>query len=251
MQLPSMFPTLARIGSIAAVILAFLTVAWAFLLVFPSAPASDASPYERLQFIADHGHWQTVSFVVAGLMALLYIPVWAALAALIVPKRQIAGLLVAAIGVFFSTLLFVGYLTQFTTVRNLDHLRRTNADVAVAIVEAWEFSGNFWTASYGIVIAAFVLWGLTTIMVFAGLFDSSNPRTRTTAVLYGVAGLLALVGAAGFALGVTFLEYGLILSGALFVPTLISTALLLTRHASGPDAQRSTESRPPATEPAS
>jgi hypothetical protein len=250
MQLSSMFPTLARVGSIAAVILAILTIAWAFLLLFPSAPSSDASPYERLQFIADHGHWQTISFIVAALMALLYIPVWAALAALIVPLRQTTGLIVAALGVFFSALLFVGYLTQFTTVRNLDQLRRTNAEVAIAIVEAWEFSGNFWTASYGIVIAAYVLWGLTTIMVFTGLFASSDQSTRNTALLYGGAGLLALVGATGFALGLTFLEYGLILSGVLFVPALISTALLLTHTVSGSNAQRSSERTAPSTEPA-
>jgi hypothetical protein len=250
MQLSSMFPTLARVGSIAAAILALLTIVWAILLVFPVAPGSDASPYDRVQFIVDHGHWQTVSFVVAAIMAIVYIPLWAALAALIVPFRQTIGLLIAACGVFFSALLFIGYLTQFTTVQNLDQLRRTNAELALAIVEAWEFSGNFWTASYGIVIAAFVLWGLTTIMVFAGLYDHPDQRIRKTAMLYGGAGVLALTGAIGYAIGAGLLEYGLLLSGLLFVPALGYTALLLARLATNSRVDHSSESTTPVTGPA-
>jgi hypothetical protein len=251
MQLSSVIPKLSRAGSIAAAMLTALTIAWVILLVYPSAPASDASPYERLQFIADHNHWQTISFVVAALMAIFYVPLWVALAALIVPVRQIPGLLVAAMGILFSAVLVVGYLTQLTTVRNLDHLRQTNAEVAIAIVEAWEFSGNFWTASYGIVIVAFVLWGLTTLAVFSGLFDSPYGPTRTVAKLYGIAGILAITGALGFATNVAILEYGLILSGITSVPAHARTAAMLHRFASETTAHTSSDPQYGSPEPVS
>jgi hypothetical protein len=223
---------MARAGSIAAGILAVLTIGWVILLVYPSAPASDASPYDRLQFIADNRHWQTISFVIAALMALVSIPVWASLAVTIVPRRQIAGLIIAILGVMYSALFFVGYLTQFTSIRSLDQLRQSNAQAAIAIVETWEFSGNFWTASYGIVMVAFVLWGLATLAVFAGLFDSRYNLARTTARLYGIAGILAFTGTLGFATNIAILEYGLLLSGITSVPAHAGAAAMLHRVAS-------------------
>jgi hypothetical protein len=171
--------------------------------------------------------------VVAALMAIAYVPVWLGLGAAIVPVRQIIGMIAVALGVMFSAVLVVGYWTQLATVQNLLQLLDTNTQAAIAMAGAFDFSGNFWTASYGIVIAAFVLWGLTTLTIFAGMVDSRYRPAQITGALFGAAGMLALIGAVGFAAGIGFLEHGILLSGVLFVPALSGTVLVLHQLASG------------------
>jgi hypothetical protein len=235
MQRSSLIPVLARIGSIAAAILIVLTIAWVFLLIHPSPPSAEASAVERLAFIEQNEHWQTISFVVAALLAIAYIPVWLGLGATIVSVRQTLGMIAVALGVMFSAVLVVGYWTQLATVQNLLQLLDTNTQAAIAMAGAFDFSGNFWSASYGIVIAAFVLWGLTTLTIFAGTVDSRYRPAQITGALFGAAGLLALVGAVGFAAGIGFLEHGILLSGVLFVPALTGTVIVLHQVASGVD----------------
>ena len=244
MNLSDVLPKLCRVGSIAAAILIILTMAWVVLLIYPSAPSAEASAVERLAFIEQHTGWQTASFVVAALMAVAYIPVWLSLSALIVPARQTVGMIAAVLGVLFSALLIVGYWTQLTTVYSLMDLLETNTSAAIAIAGAFDFSGNFWTASYGIVIAAFVLWGLTTLTIFSGLIDVRYGPARTTAILYGVAGLLALVGAIGFTAGVSILEHGILLSGIMFIPALAATAMLLHQAATGVEIHTNSAAAP-------
>jgi hypothetical protein len=233
MNLSNLVPLLARVGSIAAAILIVLTIAWVILLIYPSPPSAEASAVERLAFIEQHERWQTISFAVAALMAIAYVPVWIGLGALIVPARQTIGLISIALGIMFSAVLVVGYWTQLATVQNLLQLLETNTNAAIAMAGAFDFSGNFWTASYGIVIAAFVLWGLTTLTIFSGLVDSTYRPAQVTGAIYGVAGLLALIGAVGFATGIGVLEHGILLSGILFVPALSGTAIVLHAVASG------------------
>jgi hypothetical protein len=235
MQLSRVIPKLARAGSIAAAILIVLTVAWVILLLYPPAPASDASAVERLAFIEQHSQWQLASFAVAILMAIALVPVWLAMAAAIVPRRQTTGLIAGALGILYGPLMVVGYWTQFTAVRSLDNLRESNPEAAIAVVSAFNFSGNFWSTSYGIIIAGFVIWGLATLTIAAGLIDSRHGIARTSALLYGFAGILALLGSLGFAAGVSILEHGILLSGIVFIPALVSTAMLLNRLAAGAD----------------
>jgi hypothetical protein len=235
MNLSTLIPKLARAGSIAAAILIVLTIAWVILLIHPSPPPAEASAVERLAFIEQNEHWQTASFMVAALMAIAYLPVWLALGAVIVSFRHTAGVISVALGVMFSALLLLGYWTQLATVQNLLSLLETNTDAAIAMAGAFNFSGNFWTASYGIVIAAFVVWGLTTLTIFSGLIDSPYRPAKITAALFGLAGLLALVGAVGFAAGISFLEHGILISGVMFVPALSGTVVFLHRIASGND----------------
>ncbi len=257
MNLSTLVPKLARAGSIAAAILIPLTIAWVVLLIHPSPPPDEASAIERLAFIEMNEQWQTASFIVAALMAIVYIPVWIGLGAVIVPVRQTVGMIAVALGVMFSALLVVGYWTQLATVQNLLQLLETNTNAAIAMAGAFEFSGNFWTASYGIVIAAFVIWGLTTLTIFSGLIDSAWRPAQLTAAMYGVAGLLALVGAVGFAAGISILEHGIMLSGILVVPALSGTVVMLHQVASGndpdliaPDKQSSDDQNPPVMTPA-
>lgn len=233
MQSSRLISILARVGSIAAAILIVLTIAWVILLIHPSPPRTDASAVEQLAFIEQNEHWQTISFAVAALMAVAYIPVWLGLGAIIVPVRQTIGMIAVALGVMFSAVLGVGYWTQLATVQNLLQLLETNTQAAIAMAGAFDFSGNFWTASYGIVIGAFVLWGLTTLTVFAGMVDSRYRPAQITGALFGAAGLLALIGAVGFAAGIGFLEHGILLSGVLFVPALSGTVLVLHQVAAG------------------
>ncbi len=252
MQRSSLIPILARIGSIAAVVLIILTIAWVILLIHPSPPSAEASAVERLAFIEQNEHWQTISFAVAALMAIAYIPVWLGIGATIVSVRQTLGMIAVALGVMFSAVLVVGYWTQLATVQNLLQLLDTNTQAAIAMAGAFDFAGNFWTASYGIVIAAFVLWGLTTLTIFAGMVDSRYRPAQITGALFGAAGLLALVGAVGFAAGIGFLGHGILLSGVLFVPALSGTVIVLHQVASGADpAQIVTGNRRPAPDESS
>lgn len=233
MNLANLAPKLARAGSIAATILIPLTIAWVVLLIHPSPPDAGASSVERLAFIEMNEQWQTASFIVAALMAISYVPVWIGLGAVIVPYRQTIAMIAVALGIMFSALLVVGYWTQLATVQNLLQLLETNPDAAIAMAGAFEFSGNFWTASYGIVISAFVIWGLTTLTICSGLLDSAWRPAQMTAAMFGVAGLLALIGAVGFAAGISILEHGIMISGVLFVPALSGTVIVLHRVASG------------------
>lgn len=251
MSLSNVLPTLCRVGSIAAAILIVLTLAWVILLVHPSPPSADAGAIERLAFIELHTGWQTASFIVAALMAIAYIPVWASLGALIVPGRQTLGMITVVLGILFSSLFVIGYWTQITTVYSLMDLLDSNTDAAIAVAGAFDFSGNFWTASYGIVIASFVLLGLTTLTIFAGLGDSRYAPARTTAMLFGAAGLLAIVGAVGFAANISFLEHGILLSGVTFIPALSGTTILLHRVASGADPRAISAGKPETRDAAS
>jgi hypothetical protein len=249
MDLSRIIPRLARVGSIAAGLLIIFTVSWVVLLVHPSPPPDHASAVERLAFIEQNSQWQIASFVVACLMAIAHIPVWAALASLIVPKRQTTGLIAAALGVLYGPVIVVGYWTQLTTVRSLNSLRETNTEAAIAVAAAFNFSGNFWTASYGIVIVGFAIWGLATLTICSGLIDSASRPARLTAGLFGLAGLLALFGAIGFAANVPLLEHGIILSGIVFVPALVAAIVLLHRVARGSNVHTSNDAPRASAEP--
>jgi hypothetical protein len=227
MQISQFQPVLNRVGSIAAAALIPITIAWAVLLVYPSAPSADAHPVERLHYISTHDNWQVASLIVAVVMAILYVPLWLALGAAIARQRQTLGLAAVVLGVLYGPVVIVGYWTQLTTLRGLDSLRQRNVDAAIAMADAFSFSGNFWTGSYGIVIVGFVIWGLAMAAVSVGLAMLPASSARATGAMFGLAGLLAIVGAIGFASGVSVLEHGLLLSGVISTPALASAAIML------------------------
>jgi membrane protein implicated in regulation of membrane protease activity len=72
---------------------------------------------------------------------------------------------------------------------------------------------------------------------------------RLTAGLFGLAGLLALFGAIGFAANVPLLEHGIILSGIVFVPALAAAMVLLHRVARGENIHTSSDVPQASAEP--
>jgi hypothetical protein len=138
---------------------------------------------------------------------------------------------VVAFGMLYAPFTLLGYWVQITTVRGLVELAERDPERAIVAMEVIGFTGDPWSASYGVVILGYAILGLAALAVFGGLRDARYRLARVTAVLFGVAGLLAIVGTAGFVSGNAYLELGVLFSGIVYLPTLIGAAVLLHQFA--------------------
>jgi hypothetical protein len=232
---PVFIRDMARYGSYAAILLGALTLLWIATLGLAPVPPDGASASERLQFIAEHEGWHTLTFAAVVPLGLAHVPVWIGLAAVIWPRRPAMASMAAAFGLLYSPFTVLGYWSQLTTVRGLVALAGTEPERAAAAFEVIGFTGDLWSLSYGIVVMGYGLWGLAALAVFGGLRDTEHRLTRVVAVLFGVSGALGVIGAAGFAAQIPALELGVLLSGVVFFPAIIGTAVLLRQIANRTD----------------
>jgi hypothetical protein len=224
---PQFILDLTRYGSLAALLLALLTIAWIVTLALSPAPPPGATASDQLQFIADHDGWQVLNFAVVVPLGLVHVPVWLGLAALIWRRRPAMAALAVAFGLLYAPFTVAGYWSQLTTVRGLAELAEREPERAAAAFEVLGFAGDPWSFSYGIIVLGYGVWGLAALAVFAGLRDEEYRLKRVVAVLFGVSGALAILGAIGFVAQRPLLELGVLLSGVVFLPAIVGTAVLL------------------------
>jgi hypothetical protein len=226
---PQFVLDLARYGSLAAILLALLTLLWIITLALSPAPPPGATAGDQLQFIADHDGWQALNFAVVVPLGLVHVPVWLGLAALIWRRRPALAALAASFGLLYAPFTVIGYWSQLTTVRGLAELAEREPERAAAAFEVLAFTGDPWSVSYGIVVLGYGVWGVAALAVFAGLRDEDYRLTRVVAVLFGVSGVLAILGAIGFVAQIPLLELSILLSGVVSLSAVVGTAVLLHR----------------------
>ena len=228
-------PQLARYGFGSAMALFVLSIAWIGSLALAPVAGADASASERISFLADNQGWHIVNFAIVAPMGFVHVPLWLGLAGIVWLKRPACAALVASFGLIYAPFTVIGYWTQLTTVRGIVELHETSPEAAISVFEIMEFSSNFWSWSYGIVVLGYGTWGLAAFAVFAGTVDIPYRLARVTGILFGLAGLLSVVGAIGFIARNQLAELGVVFSGIVFMPALIGAAALLYQVSQGLD----------------
>jgi hypothetical protein len=227
--LPGLARDLVRLAWPAAIGLVLLTAAWVATLVLAPQQPAGADAAARLRFIAAHDGWQVASFAVVVPLALLHVPVWFGLAALAWPARPAAGLLAAAYGLLYAPFTCLAYWTQLTVVRGLAEVQASDPAAAVAAHRLFAFGGSLASLSYSLAVLGYAIWGLASLAAARGLLARRDRLARATAALLGLAGGLALAGAAGYVARNGVLESGVLLSGVAFLPAMIAATFLLRR----------------------
>jgi hypothetical protein len=233
MNSASMISQLSRFGFWASLALLVLTVVWIVTLGLAPTPTPESTATEQLTFLKENERWHVASFATVVPMGLVHVPLWIALAALIWFHRPGTAALVLSFGLIYAPFTVIGYWTQLTTVRGLINLYSSDPETAIAAFEVLQFSDNFWSLSYGIVVLGYGTWGLAALSVFAGTVDIPYRLARVTGILFGIAGVLGVIGAIGFVARNSYLELGVLSSGLIFVPALICTSMLLNRVSKG------------------
>jgi hypothetical protein len=226
---------LLQAGWISAAIMAVLTTAWVVALALIPGPPGDAALVEKLRYLGDHPETAIGPGLVAGL-ALLHVPVWLGLAAAVWARRPAAGLFGVVFGLVYAPLALMNYWAQLTVVRGLADVSRTDPVAAAAAYRLFEFPGGLASFTYGVDVLAYVVWGVAAIAVCVGLVALEGRLAQTTALLWGIGGVLAIVGGIGFLAQNDVLELGVLLSGVVFLVGLVATSVLLQRAASTEDA---------------
>jgi hypothetical protein len=226
---------LLQAGWISAAIMAVLTAAWVVALALVPGPPGEAALVEKLRYLGDHPETAIGPGLVAGL-ALLHIPVWLGLAATVWPRRPAAGLFAVVFGLVYAPLASMSYWAQLTVVRGLADVSGSDPGAAAAAYRLFEFPGGLASFSYGVDVLAYVVWGVAAISACVGLFALEGRLAQTAALLWGIGGVLAIVGGLGFVTESDLLELGVLLSGVVFLVGLIATSVLLQRTAATEDA---------------
>jgi len=224
---------LAAIGWVAAAIMAALTTAWVASMALVQPPPADADLAAKLTYLADHPEAGLVGPSLVAALALLHIPVWVGLAAVAWSRRPAAGLLAVAFGLVYAPLASINYWSQLTVVRGLADLVHTDPAAAVAAYRLFEFPGGLASFAYGVDVLAYVIWGVAALLACAALAAVDGRLAKLTAALFGLGGLLAIVGGVGFVGQVDVLEAGVMLSGVVFLAGLVAAAVLM--HATAND----------------
>lgn len=220
---------LRRGGALAALGATTLTIVWvAVLALSPQVPAGAAAS-ERLAWLAVHAEWHLAGFAIVVPLALLYVPMWLGLAAVLWDRAPAAGVLGVAFGLLYAPVGLLGYWLQLTVVRGLVQLRASDPEEALAVVRVLHFDGAPWSLGYALAVLGYALWGLAAVAVAAGLLRLPNALAHWTGIFFALAGLLSVVGAIGFVAGAAALEQGVLLSGVASVLASAGTALLLHR----------------------
>jgi hypothetical protein len=223
----SLIRDLARLGVVTASAIAVLTAAWIVSLVLVPAPAAEAGLGEKLQFLADHPATATVGPGLVAGIALLHVPVWLGLAAVLWSRRPAAGLVALAFGLVYAPLASINYWTQLTVVRGLADLGGSDAPAAAAAYRLFEFPGGLASFAYGLDVLAYVVWGLAALAAAIGLVALEGRVARSAGLAFATGGVLALVGGLGFVVQNDVLELGVLLSGVAFLVAMTATAVLL------------------------
>jgi hypothetical protein len=220
---------LTRIGWVAATIMAALSLAWVVSLALIPGPSEGLDLASRLAYLDAHPEAFVGPALVVGL-AILHVPVWLGLAAVVWSLRPAAGVLAVCFGLVYATLASINYWAQLTVVRGLADLAATDPSGAVAAYRLFEFPGGLTSLSYGIDVLAYSIWGIAAIAIAVGLLAFEARLPRATGLLCAVSGVLAIAGGAGFVIENDLLELGVLLSGIGFLVALIAAAVLMRRH---------------------
>ncbi len=222
---------LMRVGSVAAAVVTAATVAWVALLAAGPTLADGADAQQRIDFLTEHMGWHLAGFAVVAPLALLYVPMWLGLAALLWPRQPAAGLLAVAFGLVYTPFGLFGYWSQLTIVRGLTQLHTTSPNEALVAVEVLAFDGQPWSIGYATAVLAYTVWGVAAIAAAIGLLRDRQALARWTGGFFALTGLLSLLGAVGFVARVELLEFGVMISGVTSLLASAATAVLLHRRA--------------------
>jgi hypothetical protein len=209
------------------VLSALLTIAWVFVMTLaPPIPAGTDAAAE-LKFISDHDGWQVAGTILVLPVSLLQVPVWVALASLFWQRRPTAALISVALGLLYAPLALWTYWTQVPVIRGLTDLARVAPQDAATAYHILKFPGSLWSLTYATDVLGYALWGLAALGTFTGLFALRDRLALITGSLFGLGAVLSLVGAAGFLIRDSRLEFGIMGAGILFILAVVSAAALL------------------------
>jgi hypothetical protein len=226
---------LLQAGWICAAIMTVLTAGWVVSLALIPGPSADAELGEKMRFLADHPETAIGPGLVAG-VALLHVPVWLGLAAAVWTHRPAAGLFAVAFGLVYAPLATMSYWAQLTVVRGLAEVSRSDPAAATAAYRLFEFPGGLASFTYGVDVLAYVVWGVAALAACGGLLALEGRLAQATGLLWGLGGVLAIVGGIGYVVRSDVLEMGVLLSGVVFLVGLVSSAVLLHRAAADESA---------------
>ncbi len=151
--------SLFLIGAVCSGAVAALTAAWIVVMLIAPNPPAGATPSATLSFIQHHDDWQVISFVIVAPIALLQVPLWVALAAVIWRSRPALSVMIPLIGLTYAPFTLWSYWSQISIVRGLAELQRTSPTDAVAAFQVLQFSSDRWSAAYASDVLGYVIWG--------------------------------------------------------------------------------------------
>lgn len=222
---------LVRIGGIAAIAAAVLTLIWLVVMVTTTSAPAGSTDLEELRSIADHDADQIARFLPTTLVAIAYVPTWLGLGALLWAEAPALAALGVAFGVLYPAFTATGYWMQYTVVRGLARLAKLDEPTARAGYEVVGFHDRPTSMSYSAVVLGYVFWSLAGVAVGIGLLSHGGGLATTTGSLFLVTAALMFTGAAGHVARSRILATGVLLSGVTSLGATVATAVLLMTQA--------------------
>jgi hypothetical protein len=224
MAAPAGFEGLVLAGAICAAAAAGLTVVW--LAVMALAPLPEGTPAE-IRAVAGRPRLQVLRFGPTTVIALLYVPVWLALAAVLWEGAPGAAVGAAGFGLLYTPLCAAGYWLQYTAVAGIAALHGARPEAAEAAYEVVGFGDRRSSVTGSLVVLGYTLWGLGGLFAGIGLLAHDGTAATAAGVLFLVTAALAVAGAAGRAAGSRLLEAGVLLSGVASLGATVAASVVL------------------------
>jgi hypothetical protein len=218
---------LVRLGGIAAVAAATLTLVWLVVMVAVPAPPIGSTGDEELSFITAHDRAQIVRFLPTTLVAFAYIPTWLGVGVLLWESAPAAAAPAVAFGVLYPATTATGYWMQYTVVRGLAAISHEDRKGARAVYEIVGFHDRPTSLSATLVILGYATWSCAGLASGIGLIDHGGGLAVTTGVLLLITAGLMFIGVAGHITRRRLLELGVVASGVVSLGATISLGVLL------------------------
>lgn len=219
--------TLVLVGAVGAIVAAVLTVVWLVVIVAVPSPSAGSTADDELAFIAARDRSQIARFLPTTLVAFAYVPTWLGLGALLWDEAPAAAAVGAAFGVLYPAVTATGYWMQYTVVRGLADLARSDPDAGRAGYEIVGFHDRPTSMTASAVILGYTLWSLAGVAFGVGLVTGGGGLAVTTGVLFLVTAGLMFAGGAGYIARNRVLTTGVMLSGVTSLGATVSAAWLL------------------------
>ena len=222
---PAGFEGLVLTGAICAAAAAALTLVWLAVMALVPPPAGGV-PAE-IRAIAGRPRLQVLRFGPTTVIALLYVPVWLALAAVLWDRAPGAALGAAAFGLLYTPLCAAGYWLQHTAVTGIAALDGARPGAAEAAYEVVGFGDRRTSVTGSLVVLGYTLWGLGGLFAGIGLLAHDGAPATAAGILFAVTAALAVVGAVGRAAGSRLLEAGVLASGVASLGATVAASFVL------------------------
>ncbi len=226
---------LMRAGATAAWWAAVLTLVWLAMLLTLPAPPAGATPDQELAFIAEYEGAHIALYVGVFLLALVQLPFFLALTALVYRRQGGIAFLWGVLALFYVVLSLFAYWSQLTVVRGLADLYVNAEDPALragalSAYLTWGYNGRLAAAPYAMDFLGYLLYSMALLGFGLTLIRERNVDLVSGGLLI-LSAVSGVFGVIGYVAQNPLLEDGVVLSGAFVMPAFFTLAYRFLQEA--------------------